>query len=159
MSAVDDLRAEVAVLRAELAAFRAEMAREVRTERLAVVHPSDGRELIATNLCSDFVELRVEWGEGDDPSIAIGAGAEDGGEAWCTVTGPDGCAGVLEVSQTGSRWQPAMWVDRVGRRRRPHIRIDPDDGLTQCDGRRIVGRARLEPVELEPERRPGRVTR
>ena len=58
---LQELRNEVDDLRRNIELLRAELAYEVRTERLVVVHPVDGRELITTTLLARSVTLNVSW--------------------------------------------------------------------------------------------------
>ena len=75
---VKHLSAEIGRLHAELAEFRAELAREVRTQRLAVVEPVVGRELLYTTVGDDGLSLRVEWLP-DQCYVAIEVGDQSGG--------------------------------------------------------------------------------
>jgi hypothetical protein len=118
VSAVAELRAEVEQLRAELAELRAELAREVRTERLTVVHPVDGRPLVFTDRLDDSVTFHVRWSDHDEqPAVELTSGVEDGGEASLGVVSHGLVVGALEVA-------PVELVAGV-RRRQPSLRLDP----------------------------------
>lgn len=58
-ASTEQLRREVAELRHELALLREDLRREVRTERLAVVDPVDGRELVWTDRSDSAIVVRV----------------------------------------------------------------------------------------------------
>ena len=64
--------AELLDLRSEIVQLRADLAREVRTERLAVIHPDDGRELISTKVLANSISLRVAWGSTGDAETGRG---------------------------------------------------------------------------------------
>lgn len=74
---------EVVVLQNEAEMLRDRLAKEVRTERLVVVHPDDGRELIYTNVLADSVAIVVDWQPDDEESAhaSLISGEELGGEA------------------------------------------------------------------------------
>ena len=61
----DDLAEFVQAICGELLAMR----KELRTERLVVVHPDDGRELITTDLLPSSIALRVAWLPECDPHV------------------------------------------------------------------------------------------
>lgn len=58
---VEHLSHEVGRLQKEFSDLRADLATEVRTQRLAVVHPIDGRELIYTHTAADGIALQAQW--------------------------------------------------------------------------------------------------
>jgi hypothetical protein len=91
------LRGEVDELRAIVDGLRAELAREVRTERLVVVHPEDGRELVATRVLDGSVTLQVRWDE-QAPQVSIGAGAEDDELAWVAIEDASG----MQLAELGT---------------------------------------------------------
>jgi hypothetical protein len=144
------LRAELDGLRAELDGLRTELATEVRTERIAVVHPDDGRELIYTDRLPDSIALNVGWLPVDAPNrckATLAAGDECGGEATVYVTGGGQVTGSFDVQvdtdDDGSSaigayitLEHADWSkpDERGHQRkvsdRPYMRIDPTAGVT-----------------------------
>ncbi len=86
---IEQLQAEVVALSAALHEIRSDLAHEVRTERIVVVHPDDGRELIHTELLANAVSLSVTWLPVTDPRFSqatLSSGNESGGEAYVTVT-------------------------------------------------------------------------
>ncbi len=94
------LHAEVVALAAALDEIRSDLAREVRTERIVVVHPDDGRELIQTELLANAVSLSLTWLPADDPrysKAALSSGDESGGEAHVTVTAAGELLGVFSA--------------------------------------------------------------
>lgn len=135
------LRGEVEQLRAELAALRAELAREVRTERLTVVHPDDGRPLVFTQRLDDSITLHVRWSDLDEqPAVELTSGVEDGGEASIGVLSHGTVVGALEVapveiSHGVRRHQPSLRLDPAGPTARPSevetVQLDGIHGLTR----------------------------
>ena len=73
---IEQLNAELDQLRNEIEELRVSLARELRTERLVIVHPVDGRELITTRVLGDSVSLNVEWMR-DVASVALSSGYDD----------------------------------------------------------------------------------
>lgn len=85
---LEQLRQEVVDLRLNIELLRAELAREVRTERLVVVHPDDGRALIATEVRTGSVALQVAWLPASDPrhaDAALVSGVDEEGDATGTA--------------------------------------------------------------------------
>ena len=72
------LCAELLEVRSQLRELRANLAKEIRTERLAVVHPDDGRELISTKVLPNSISLRVAWGSTADAETGLVSAAESG---------------------------------------------------------------------------------
>lgn len=108
------LRHDIDELRSELAALRAELAREVRTERLVVVHPDDGRELVATTVLAEAVTLTVQW-EPDEAAVMIGSDHEsaEGPGAWLIVTsGQNTVADLTAVPVAGGGHYGSMYLER-----------------------------------------------
>lgn len=126
---IRELLAEIQALRAELDGLRAELRTEIRTERLTVVHPADGRRLVWTELLSNSVALNVQWGEGDDkPYAALGAGDEVDGESWVVATNGYKICAVMGagVGQPGTLELDPAGAEREG----PFMRLDAEQGVT-----------------------------
>lgn len=82
-SEAEHLHREIVALRGELAQLRADLATEIRTERLTVVHPHDGRELLHTLTNDGMFSLRLNWSADDGaPGIELQA-CEDGEHDGC----------------------------------------------------------------------------
>lgn len=98
---------ELLKLRVDHATLVGSLAKEVRTERLAVVHPDDGRELISTTVLPESVALHVKWLSEDDPlyaEIGLTAGtatSDNQGDADIYVAAGEGeIVGMLSATTT-----------------------------------------------------------
>lgn len=92
--------AELLALRTDNEALRKSLAKEVRTERLAVVHPDDGRELVWTDVLPECVSLTVSWLPLDARNCASAAivSARDGDADQSTETADIYVSGAGNIS-------------------------------------------------------------
>ncbi|MCU1359097.1 MAG: hypothetical protein JWN99_386 [Ilumatobacteraceae bacterium] len=117
------LHREIVAVRAELAELRAGLQHEVRTQRLVVIHPDDGRELVYTHRLPDSIGLKVCWHDDDPqfPSVAMMSGCES----------DDLCDAGLSVIVGGNS---AAWIGGV-HRNDGHAHGDMTVTSTDADGR------------------------
>jgi hypothetical protein len=166
------LQQQIAAVRAELRAefeqLKASLRREVRTERLVVEHPTDGRELIRSDRFGDAITWRVQWALDSDPtatSAVMHSGDEQvarGGEASVYVTAGDDIQATMDSNvefddkgarrvKSSIRLSNEQLSAPVGPKAttfsddKPYLYLSPDEGVTLRDSRADVrGRVRFE---------------
>jgi hypothetical protein len=98
-SEAEHLHREIVELRAELEQLKASLAREVRTERLSVVHPDDGREVVYTTRRDESISLDVCWRSDEPgfPSVQVSSGRESMNGGDCGLVMMVGGDSVLDL--------------------------------------------------------------
>ena len=100
----------VRLLAAELVAMR----RELRTERLVVVHPDDGRELVYTEVLGSSVSLNVQfYEEGHDhhSDVALVSVDDDEGEAHVSLAGREDIVAMLSANNCTTDYERSSTGD------------------------------------------------
>jgi hypothetical protein len=98
-----ELNLEVSELRTDNESLRASLAKEVRTERLAIVHPDDGRELVYTEVLGGSISLNVQFRDykhAHQTSVALVSCDDNEGEAYVSLAAQEEI--VAMVSATAS---------------------------------------------------------
>lgn len=156
--------AELLELRATVDQLRASLAKEIRTERLVVVHPDDGRELVHTERLPGSIALKVNWlPEGVETHGSVDlVSAEEGGGSYSTVSvsACEEIVGMLSAHASDQEYNlradGSMWVGETqwGRKRgetversadeSDSIDISPGCGITLHRDGTPVGAAKFE---------------
>lgn len=97
-ASTEQLRREVAELRHELALLREDLRREVRTERLAVVDPVDGRELVWTETRPASAGLHVRWDDAAECALVAGRESDNPGDATLSLSAGEEIAVMLSAA-------------------------------------------------------------
>ena len=106
----DELAEFVQAICGELLAMR----KELRTERLVVTHPEDGRELISTTVLPESISLDVHFREvGHDhlSSVAIVSVDEHEGEAYVSLSARDEIVTMLSATADSTEHRSTITGD------------------------------------------------